>query len=87
MVSLLPFGMGLAVISIVSLVLRYVIALKSPPNRRAAWTVGVSYVVTVLFFMFGDLGDLTFFVPLICIPAALIVNWYWRWDFRRDHIF
>ena len=79
-------GMPLAVISISSWLLHYFVALNSPPTQRAAWIVGISYVLASAFWLFGGPEGDRWEGPFAAIPGALLAFWWWRRDFRRAWI-
>jgi len=53
-IGLLFVGMPLVIIAFASWLLHYFVALNSPPTQRAAWTVGIAYVIASAFWLFGD---------------------------------
>ena len=58
----LPFGLilvgiGLAVVGLISLILSFFLALKSPPSKRAGWTAGVAYLVATMVFISSTADD------------------------------
>lgn len=79
-------GMPLVIIAFVSWFLHYFVALKSPPTVRAAWIVGIAYVVASAFWLFGGPVGERWEGPFAAIPGALLAFWFWRGDFRRDWI-
>jgi hypothetical protein len=80
---LLMCGMALAITAVVSFLLRFFVALKSPPSLRAAWISGLSYLAASAILYFGGPPGIGVLAPLSCIPAALIV-YLVRWrDFRQ----
>lgn len=78
----------LLVIVGIAFVLHFFIALEATPSRRAGWTAGIAYLLATILFLFG--GNLRpeqqIWVPLVCLPSALIVFLFWRNDFRRRWI-
>jgi len=80
------FGMPLLFVAVASWVLHYVVALSSPPARRAAWTAGMAYVLVAVASVFMTRMESWWIAPLAPIPAALLAFWFWRNDFRRDWI-
>ena len=79
----------LVLMAVVSFVLHFFIALKERPERRAAWTAGVAYVLVTGFCLFGfaeQIEGYEFAAPLAAIPSGLIVYWYWCRDFREGWI-
>src|SRR5690242_564554 len=86
LVVFLFVGLPLIVIAFVSWLLHCFVALNSPPTQRAAWIVGVSYVVASAFWLFGGPEGDRWEGPFAAIPGALLAFWFWRGDFRRDWI-
>jgi len=64
-------------------VLRFVVALKAPPTRRAAWTAGIGYFIVVTAAAFAVPGQYWWVAPLSSIPAALVMFWWLRRDLLR----
>lgn len=79
-------GIPFVIIAFTSWLLHYFIALKSPPAHRAAWTVGIAYLVASAVWLFGGPEGDRWEGPFAAIPGALIAFWWWRDDFRRDWI-
>ncbi len=77
---------GLLIITMISLGLKFFVALRSPPTQRAAWTAGLSYILTTMVFVFGGVEGYEWAAPLVALPGALIVFWFWRKDFRRGWV-
>ena len=79
-------GMGLAafaVMALISLILNFFVALKSPPTKRASWVVGLSYLGACLAFIFGS-GDITgHWGPLIPLLPTPLIFWYWRREYLK----
>jgi hypothetical protein len=68
-------------------VLENFIALKAPPERRAAWTVGIPYLlITISFAAFAPASTLSWLMPIVAVPPALVGYWFWRREFRRAWI-
>lgn len=85
-IALLIAGAGFVVTYVLGVVLNFFVALKSPPIRRAAWTIGIAYVVTsiaTVFAMFVAKSDPSapsgpfpldpLIAPLFIVPGALAV--------------
>jgi hypothetical protein len=85
-IGLLLVGIPFVIIAFVSWLLHYFVALNAPPTRRAAWTVGIAYVVASAFWLFGGPEGDRWEGPFAAIPGALIAFWWWRDDFRRGWI-
>jgi hypothetical protein len=78
---------GLIVVAPITFLLRYIIALRAPPDARAAWTAGTGFILAaILLIVVGSAGGHPFSAPLIAIPGALICYWALRADFRRAWI-
>ena len=86
LVVFLFVGMPLAIIAFVSWFLHYFVALNSPPTQRAAWIVGIGYLVASALWLFGGPEGDRWEAPLAAIPGALLAFWFWQRDFRRDWI-
>lgn len=80
------FGIGLVFVALTSWALMLFVALRSPPSQRAAWTAGLAYLIDCSIIIFSDLGRAGEWAPLVFLPGALAVFWFWRWDFRRGWI-
>ena len=59
-ISVLAFGVGFIGAWVIGTALKFFVALKSPPKRRAAWIVGLGYLIstTAMVFLPIDLGNL-----------------------------
>jgi hypothetical protein len=77
---------ALAIMSAISFGLIYVVALRSIPDRRAAWTAGVSYLIVTIFMIFGGVRGYEIYAPFTGLPAAVIIYFYWRWEFRKSWV-
>lgn len=86
LVAFIFVGLPFAIIAPTSWLLHYFVALNSPPTARAAWTVGVSYLVAVAIWLSGGPSDVRWQGPFAAIPAGLLAFWFWQNDFRRDWI-
>ena len=84
MMVLILAGMPLVIIIMASWLLHYVVALKSPPAVRAAWLVGLSYLIASAVWLFGGPDGDRWEGPFVAVPGALIAFWWWRGDFLRD---
>ena len=82
-VVVLAFGFPFVIIAFVRWLLHYFVMLKSPPARRAAWTVIPAFLVATVFSG-AAAPDYWWIGPLASVPLALIAFWWWRDDFRRD---
>lgn len=82
------FCVGLAAVPIapITIALRYFVALQAPPTVRAAWTAGIAYLGTTVFWLFGGPVDTQYWAPLIALPGGVIAFLFWRSDFRRGWI-
>jgi hypothetical protein len=69
--SLMMAGIMLLVI----LFLKFFVALKSPPGRRTLITVGIAYLVTVTFFMFGGIAEYQIWSPILGLPGLILLAW------------
>lgn len=85
MLGVIFVGAPFIIIAIVSWVIHYFVALTSRPTERAAWTVGIAFVVAVVAWLFSGEGA-AWQAPLAALPGGLIAFWWWRDDFRRDWI-
>ena len=83
-IALVVCGAALAIMAIISWILHYFVALRSPPSKRAGWIAGISYLAATTAFVFGSPEGYGWAAPLAAMPAALIIFWFWRSDFRRD---
>ena len=83
-VELMMIAIGFVFLAIISHFLRFFIALKSPPYRRALWTAGLAYILAI--GLLAGAGGFTTGKALELIPGALIVYWYLGRDFRASWI-
>jgi hypothetical protein len=94
-IALLIAGAGFVVTYVLGVVLNFFVALKSRPMRRAAWTIGIAYVVTsiaavcAIFVAKSDPSAPSgpfpvdpLIVPLLIIPGALAVFLLRLWGYR-----
>jgi hypothetical protein len=84
--GLLMAAIAFLALAVVTWLLHFFVALKSPPMRRAAWTAGVAYVIVAVAVPFSLPEESWWEVPLAAVPGALIAFWWWRSDFRRSWI-
>jgi hypothetical protein len=82
-VVIIAIGLPLVFIALLSWLLHYFVALKSPPTERAAWTVGAAYLIVSILGLFGGPDEFWWGAPLAAIPAGLFVFWWWRRDFQQ----
>lgn len=80
--GLILVGIGLAAVGLISFILSFFLALRSPPSKRAGWTAGVAYFVATVVFISSTARD-EWIVPLVTLPGGLIAFWYWRMVFRH----
>jgi hypothetical protein len=66
--------------------LHYFVALTSPPTQRAAWTVGIAYLILAAICMVALPLEYWWAAPLAPVLGAPIAFWWWRNDFGRDWI-
>jgi hypothetical protein len=82
--------LSFAILAILSYPLHRFIGLKSPPTARAAWTVGVSFVLTTNVILAAIAAGLApverLLTPIAAVPGALLTFWFWRTAFRRAWI-
>lgn len=71
-------------IAIIASGLHFFVALNSPPQQRALWTVGPAYFLCSIIGAFPDNGPFPFWVwPIGAIPGAAIWYWFWLRDFQK----
>src|SRR2546430_15750012 len=95
LITLLVAGAGFVVIYVLGVVLNFFVALKSRPIRRAAWTVGIAYVVASIGIVTGifvaiagpsapstpfPVDPLT--APLLIAPGAMLLFLLRLWGYR-----
>jgi len=83
LVGMLGLGAPLLLVAVISFLIHYFVALKSPPTRRAAWTAGIAYLATTAFLLTSGGSFYEVWGPVTALPAALIAFFWWRADFRR----
>ena len=94
------FALGIAAIGFIAIyalsaALNFVVALKSVPNRRATWTVGIAYVAASIAAVCGIIAishDISspdtpfpidaFVAPLLLAPGAIVIFLLRRWEYR-----
>ncbi|WP_114953110.1 hypothetical protein [Sphingosinicella terrae] len=86
MIGIVAFAVPLLMIGAISFGLRFFVALGAPPSRRAAWTVGLAYLITSAIIVFGAPDEIAYYGPLAALPGGLIAFWFWRSDFRRGWV-
>ena len=42
--------------------------------------------IVIIAIVFGSSGIFAFYAAVATIPAALLVYWYWRWEFTKAWI-
>jgi len=67
-------------------ILEHFVALRAAPERRAAWTVGIPYLLIASIPAFAPTSTLSLLMPFVAIPPALVAYWFWRREFRRAWI-
>jgi len=82
-IGLIAIGIPIVLIAFLTMILHYFIALRSRPSRRAAWTVGVAYLIVVALLMWGAPVGYELWAVLASAPAALIAFWFWNHEFKR----
>ena len=83
LVIVLSVGISFGIIFIASIVLQRFIALKSLPDRRAAYTAGTAYLLAVGVIMFGGMVGYEWTGPLVAAPGALAEYLMLRSGFRK----
>ena len=76
----------LTALIVVTWLLRFFVALKAPPRRRAAWTAGIGYIIVVGVCTYYIPGAYWWVPPLTAIPGTLIMFWWWQREFRNAWI-
>lgn len=84
--GLVALAAPLAIIAIITWVLQYFVALRSPPTKRAASTTALGYVLASVLLTSSLPPDMAWAVPLTAIPGAVIVFFWWRAEFRAAWI-
>jgi hypothetical protein len=97
--ALLIAGAGFVITYVLGAVLNFFVALKSRPVRRAAWTIGIAYVVLsiatewAILVAKSDPGAPTgsfpvdpLIVPLLIVPGALAVFMLRLWGYRATWV-
>lgn len=85
-------AVGYLIIAGVSYVLHFIVALTSPPIKRARWTAGPGYIIaaatltSVVLAGEKDLEILGWCGPLLAVPGGLFWYRYWRKEFTRAWI-
>ena len=94
MFALVIAAAGFVATYIVTILLNFFVALKSPPNRRAIWTVGIAYLVisvpTVCLILAADQDPTApgrfpidpWVSPLLLMPGAIVAFLLRRWEYR-----
>ena len=83
-ISALSIGICFAFIFLFSFILQFIVTLKSPPARRAIWTVAPPFLLVVLVaLVWGPEGGFGLWLPIASIPAAILAFAYWYFSFRR----
>lgn len=85
-IALMGCFVALFVVAMTSIVLSYVLKLKSPPRARAAWTAGIAYLISVISLMFGLLPEDSAYQPLLAAPGALLMYVYLRWYYQGEWV-
>lgn len=77
------FGAGFIGIWFVSNVLKFFVALKEPPARRASWIVGLGYLgISTIFVLSLDMDGYEYWAPLVCFPGAFLAYWFHYRQFK-----
>jgi hypothetical protein len=93
-------GAFLVLMLVFSTGLSFFVGLKSPPAKRAGWTVGLSALLTSLVFAWGQsqiadapdlpagspLDEIAWSAPAVILGGAVLVFLFWYWTFRRSWI-
>lgn len=83
--GIIAFGVPFVIVALVSGTLRFFVALRSPPTRRAAWTVGPAFLVaTALYVAF--VPQIWWLGAIATVPPSALVFWWWRNEFRQGWI-
>jgi hypothetical protein len=82
-VGFIVIAVPLVALALVTWLLHYFIALKSPPTQRAAWTVGIAYPIVLALCASAVPEEYWWEAPLAGVPGALLAFWWWRMDFRE----
>ena len=83
LVAFISFGVALVGVIGSTWLLQHFVALTAPPTQRAAWTVGIAYVVVAVFCAFAVPEEVWWAAPLAPIPGALVVFWWVQRDWRH----
>ena len=83
LMGLLFVAANLLIISMATIILHKFIALKMRPGPRAAWTIGIAYLLATAIWVFGGPPEAIAYAPLAAVPGALLAYWYWQGEFRR----
>lgn len=83
LVAFISFGLAFVGVIGAAWVLQHFVALTAPPTRRAAWTVGIAYIVIAVLCMFVVPEEYWWAAPLAPIPGALVVFWWLQRDWRQ----
>lgn len=80
-------GMAFIVNFFVGFLLYRFVALNSPPERRAFWTVFPGYIAAGLAMVFGMSGLVSpLWSPIVPLPGALLMYWWLVRDLRKGWI-
>ena len=78
-------ALGLPLVGLIGAtwLLQHFVALTAAPVHRAAWTVGIAYVVIAALCVFMTPEEYWWAAPLAPIPGALLVFWWVQRDWRQ----
>lgn len=77
---------GLTMQAVASFILNFFVALRSRPNQRAAWVAGIAYLPVAAFITFGGPPGYALWGPVVTLPGAAVVFWFWRREYTRAWI-
>lgn len=73
---------GFLIIWLVSNVLKFFVALREPPLRRAAYIVGPAYIALSIPALLLPMEGYEYFIPFTNLPGAALAFWFHLRQFR-----